>query len=75
MNRGLLPVINNDISIVSRRKTFIAVLVPFSLVYESVTDGFTDSTNPNLKPNSAWICHIHSGPQKPWQFVFDYNFG
>jgi len=40
-------------------------------VYESVTDEFTDSTNPILKPNSAWICHIQL---KLWPFcdIFAY---
>ena len=35
-------------------------------MYKSVTDEFTDSTNPISKPNSAWICHIQL---KLWPFV------
>jgi len=36
-------------------------------MYESVADESADSTNPNPKPNSAWICHI--GLQlKLWPF-------
>jgi len=40
-------------------KTFL------SLVYGSVTDEFSDSTNPISKPNSAWICCIQL---KLWPF-------
>ena len=60
------------ISVVSRRNAFIAISVPLSLVYESVTDEFTDSTNPISKTNSAWICHIQL---KLWLFcdIFAYS--
>ena len=39
-------------------------------MYESVTDEFTDSTNP-ISKNSAWICHIQL---KLWPFcdIFAY---
>jgi len=63
----MFSVISNHISAVSRRNAFIAIklIVPLSLVYDSVTDEFTDSTNPISKPNSAWICHIQL---KLWPF-------
>jgi len=63
-----LPVIINHISAVSRRNVFIAIIVPLSIVYDSVSDEFTDSTNPISKPNSAWICHIH------WSYGFLWYF-
>ena len=61
-----LPVISNHISVVSRRNAFIAIIVPLSLVYDSGTDEFTDSTNAMSKTSFAWICHIQL---KLWPFV------
>jgi len=41
--------------------------VPLSLVYGSVTDEFSDSTNPISKPNSAWTCCIKL---RLWPFLW-----
>ena len=44
------PVISNHILAISRRNAFIAIIVPLSLVSDSVTDEFTDSSHkPYLK--------------------------
>ena len=66
------PVISNRILVISRRSVyaFIAIFVPklvapLSLVYGSVTDDFSNGTNPISKPNSAWICCIQL---KLWPF-------
>jgi len=60
-----------SISAVSRRKAFIAILVPLTLVYESVIDEFSDNTNPILKPNSAWIYHMQL-KLRPFCDIFAY---
>jgi len=43
-----------------------SLAMPLSLVYGSVTDEFSNSTNPISKPNSAWIRCIQL---KLWPFL------
>jgi len=71
------PVISNHIIVISQTNASICIYsyfspkigchgnAPLSLVYRSVTDDFTNSTNPMSKPNSAWICCIQL---KLWPF-------
>jgi len=73
------PVISNRILVISRGNAFICIYsnfspkigcrgnAPLSLLYESVTDEFLDSTSPISKPNSAWICSIQL---KLWPFLW-----
>ena len=63
-------VISNHILAISRRNALMCICgnfspkigchgnAPLSLVYGSVTDEFSDSTNPMSKPNSAWMCRL-----------------
>jgi len=76
------PVMSNRILIISRRSAFICNYsnfcpkigchgnVPLSVVYRSVTDEFSHSTNPISKPNSAWICCIRL---KLWPFLWYFS--
>jgi len=73
------PVISNRLLIISRRNVFTFIYsnfsrkigchgnAPLSLVYVSVTDKFSDSTNPISKPNSAWI---RCTQLKLWPFFY-----
>jgi len=73
------PVISTHILVISRRNAFICIYsnfipkigchgnAPLSLVYGSITDEFSDSTNPISKPNSAWTCCTKL---KLWPFLW-----
>jgi len=73
------PVISNCILVISRRNAFKCIYSNFSpkigwrgndslsLVYESVTDEFPDSTDIISKGNSAWICCTQL---KLWLFLW-----
>jgi len=72
-------IISNRILVISCRNAFVCIYsnfipkigchgnAPLSLVYESVTDEFPNSTNPISKPNSAPICCIQL---KLWPFLW-----
>jgi len=75
------PVISSRILVISSKNASLCIYsnfcpkigchgnAPFSLVYGSVTDKFTNGTNPIAKPNSAWMCCLQLKLWPFWGFL------